>query len=155
KPESRTAVGVDQAEERGAFFIVLPGAVSFEAEKFADAKSGFALAEIGGRNVVASEVVFGQVHSAEAIVFGEVADDVGELKGKAKLFGEIERARIAEAENMRAGKADGPSYAVAVFLEAREGSVGADREIHFSAGDEVVEIARGHVVAENGAGESG
>ena len=43
EPESAAAIGVDQIEKRGAFFVHLPGAVGFEAEKFADAERGFAL----------------------------------------------------------------------------------------------------------------
>jgi hypothetical protein len=44
---------------------------------------------------------------------------------------------------------------IAIFAEAIEGLVVADGEIHFGAGDEVVEIARGHVVAAHGVDERG
>jgi hypothetical protein len=37
EPERAAAFGIDEAEELGAFFVVLPGAVGFEAEEFANA----------------------------------------------------------------------------------------------------------------------
>ena len=46
KPQSATAVDIDQIEEFGAFFVHLPGTVGFEAEKLADAEGGFALCEV-------------------------------------------------------------------------------------------------------------
>jgi len=36
-----------------------------------------------------------------------VANDIGEPKGEAEFFGQVERAGILEAENVRAGEADG------------------------------------------------
>ena len=55
----------------------------------------------------------------------DIANDVGELKGEAELFGEIEGARIAEAEDVRAGEADRAGDAIAIFAQAIEGRIGA------------------------------
>ena len=48
QPQCAAAVRVDQAEQRGAFFVELPGAFGFESEQFANAESGFAAAKILG-----------------------------------------------------------------------------------------------------------
>ena len=56
---------------------------------------------------------------------------------------------------MRAGEADGAGDAIAIFAQAIEGRIGVDGEIHFRAGDQIVEIARGHVVAAHGVDERG
>jgi len=41
EPERAAAFGINEAEEFGAFFVILPGAVGFEAEEFANAERGF------------------------------------------------------------------------------------------------------------------
>src|SRR5262249_32749433 len=46
EPKRCAAVGVDEAEERGALFVGLPGAVSLEAEKLAHSKCGFVLRKV-------------------------------------------------------------------------------------------------------------
>jgi hypothetical protein len=46
KPKRGAAVCIDQIEKLGAFFVHLPGAVGFEAEKFTDAESGFVFCEV-------------------------------------------------------------------------------------------------------------
>ena len=155
EPERAAAFGADEAEEFGALFVILPGAVGFEAEEFANAESGFAAAEVFVHDVVALEIFLRDVDAAERVVVVDVANDVGELEGEAEFFGEVESALIGEAEDVRAGEADGAGDAVAIFAEAVEGGVIANGEIHLGAGDEVVEIARGHVVAAHGVHESG
>ena len=138
-----------------AFFIILPGAIGFEAEEFADAEGGFGLAEILRGNAVARKIFFGEVDAADDVVVVDVADDVGQLKGQAEFFGEVERAGIVEAEDVGAGQADRSGDAIAVFAEAIEGRVGAKSQIHLGAADEIVEVARGHFVALHGVDESG
>ena len=98
KPERAAAICVDQIEKLGAFFVQLPGAIGFEAQQFADAERGFASCEVCGRDAVARQVFFGKIDAAERVVFVDVANNVGELKGEAEFFGEIERARIAESQ---------------------------------------------------------
>src|SRR5262249_7525568 len=124
-------------------------------KKLANAECGFGLREIGWGDVVAGEVVLREIEAAKAMVFGDIANDVGKLEGKAEFFGEIEGTRIAEAENVRASEANGAGHAVAILLEARKGGVGADGEVHFGTGDEVVQIARRHVVSRNGVSKRG
>jgi len=95
------------------------------------------------------------IDAAKRVVVVDVADDVGELESEAEFFGEIEGALFGEAEDVRAGEADGAGYAVAVFAETIECRVIADGEVHFSARDEIVKIARGHFVAAHGVDERG
>ena len=89
KPQSATAVDINQIEEFGAFFIHLPGAVGFEAEKLADAEGGFALCEVLWRNSIACKILIRNVDAAECRVFMYIANDVGELERQAKLFCKI------------------------------------------------------------------
>jgi len=70
----------------------LPGAVGFEAEKFADAEGGCGFCEVAGRDVVARQVFVGNVNAAQRRVFAHIANDVGELEGQAEFFREIEGA---------------------------------------------------------------
>src|SRR5262249_7109207 len=131
EPERSAAFRIDEAKELGAFFVILPGAVGFEAEKLAEAKSGFAGAEIFGLEFVALEIFLRDVDAAERVVVVNVANDVGELEGEAESFGEVERALVGEAEDVRAGEADGTGDAIAIFAEAIEGRIVADGEVHF------------------------
>jgi hypothetical protein len=85
----------------------LPGAVGFEAKKFANAESGFASAEVFGSDVIALQVFLGYIDAAEGVVVVDVANDVGELEGEAEFLGEVERAWIGEAEDVGAGETDG------------------------------------------------
>ena len=80
----------------------------------------------------------------------DVAKDVGELKRKAKFLGEVESAGIGKAEDVRAGQANRACYAIAVFAETIEGRVSLYRQIHFGAGDQIVQVTRGHVVTLHG-----
>jgi len=48
EPERAAAVGVNQVEKLGAFFVILPGAFGLKAKKLAHAECGFATAEIFG-----------------------------------------------------------------------------------------------------------
>src|SRR5579863_6415443 len=139
EPERRTTFGIDEAEEFGAFLIILPSAIGFEAEKFANAEGGFAATEILGRDVIALEILLRDVNAAEGVVVVNVANDVGELEGEAELFGEV----------------DGAGHAVAIFAEAIESRVVADGKVHLGAGDQVVQVARGHFVAAHGIDERG
>src|SRR5262249_17478001 len=145
--------GVDQVEEFGAFFIVLPDAIGFESEEFANAERGFIAAEVFGRDVVASEILVGNVNAAERIVFTNIADDIRELEREAEFFSKVERAGILEAENVSAGEADSAGDAIAIFAKAVKGWIDLDGEVHFCARDEVVEVARGHVVTTDGVRE--
>ena len=43
KPQRAAAIGIDEIEELGAFFVHLPGAIGFEAKKFAYAERGFVI----------------------------------------------------------------------------------------------------------------
>ena len=103
KPERPAAVGINEIEKFGAFFVHLPGAVGFEAKKLADAERSLAFCEVLRRNVVAREVFVGDVDAAECCIFVDIANDVGELEGQTEFFREIESAGIAETENVGAG----------------------------------------------------
>jgi len=48
KPQRAAAVGVDEAEESGAFFVELPGALGFESQQFTNAKSAFVSGQVFG-----------------------------------------------------------------------------------------------------------
>src|SRR5690349_2247891 len=78
-----------------------------------------------------------------------IANDIRELERKAKFFRKVERAWIFETEDVCAGEANSSGNAMAIFAKAVKRRIGLDREIHLGAGDEVVEIAGGHVVALN------
>src|SRR6202044_887868 len=89
----------------------------------------------------------------EGQIGGDVAQDICELEGDAEFFREVRRFRIVEFENVQASETDGAGYAIAIFAEAAEGGVARLGEIHFYAGDQIVEIARRNVVAAQGVGE--
>ena len=73
KPESAAAIGIDEIEQFSAFFIHLPGAVGFKAEQFADTESGFTVCEVLWRDVVAREILIGNVDAAKRGVFVHIA----------------------------------------------------------------------------------
>ena len=54
QPERGAAFAVDQVEQLGAFFVILPGAIGFEAQEFAHAERGFAAAEVFRGDAVAA-----------------------------------------------------------------------------------------------------
>jgi len=54
-----------------------------------------------------------------------------------------------------AGEAHGSRYAVTIFFQAVEGGIRFYCEIHFGAGDQIVQVARGHVEAAHGIDERG
>ena len=56
---------------------------------------------------------------------------------------------------MRAGEAHGPGNAVTIFAQSVEGRIGLDCQIHFSPGNEVVQVARRHIEAVHGVDERG
>ena len=68
QPQRGAALRIDQAQQRGAFVVALPGAICFEAEEFADAKCGFVAAEIFRRDAVALKVFFRKVNAAQGVV---------------------------------------------------------------------------------------
>src|SRR5205823_1421657 len=139
-PYSASAVWLDPAEQGRAFLIKLPSAVRFKTKQLANAESCFAAREIFRRNVVTRKVFFGKIDAAEFVVFVDVADDVGELEGEAKLFGKVEGAGIAETEDVRAGKTDGPGDAVAVFAQTVERGIKADGEHDVGSGRQRVAL---------------
>src|SRR6267378_8602882 len=133
KPQSRAAFGFDEIEERGAFFIAFPGAGGLEAQEFADTEGGCGAGEILGIDVVLREIFVGEIHAAHGVIVANIANDVGQLKGQAKLFGEVEGALVAETKNVSAGETDRASNAIAVLAEAVESCVRLYGEIHFRA----------------------
>ena len=155
KPESSAAIGIDQIEKLGALFVQLPGAISFEAEKFANTQRGFALRKVLRRDTVVREIFLGEIDAAERSVFMDIANNIGELKCQAELFGKIECTRIAETEKMGTGETNRAGDAITIFAKAIEGRIGTDGEIHFRAGDQIVKIARGHVIATHGVDQRG
>ena len=78
---------------------MLPGALGLEAKQFADTESGFGATKVVRRDAVAREIFFGEVDTPKFVVFVDITNDVGELKGEAQLFGEIEGPRVREADN--------------------------------------------------------
>src|SRR5260221_14787895 len=117
KPESGTAFRFDEIEERGTFFIAFPGAGGLEAQEFADAKRGCGASEILGIDVVLREILVGQIDAAHGVIVANIANDVGQLKGQAELFREVQGALVAETENVSASQTDRAGNAIAVFTE--------------------------------------
>ena len=155
EPEGGAAIAIDKIEKFSAFFVVAPGTVGLEAKQFVNTESGFATAEILRGNAEMGKILFGDVDATEGIVLVNVTNDVGELEGQTELFGEVESSWVAEAEDVRAGEADSAGDAVAIFAETVEGGIGADSEVHFGAGDEVVEVACRHMETLHGVHEGG
>ena len=78
-----------------------------------------------------------------------------ELERQAKFLGEVQSAGIVESEDVRAGKADSAGDAIAIFTKAVERRIGMYCQIHFGAGNEIVEIASGQIVTAQGIDEGG
>src|SRR6266478_183527 len=101
------------------------------------------------------KVFFREIDAAEFVVFVGVTDDVGELEGEAEVFREVQGARIAEAEDVSAGKTYRAGHAIAVFAETFERWIGLNGKVHLGAADEVMKIARGHFVTLHGVYQRG
>jgi len=153
QPQRAAAVRIDQIEQFRAFLVGLEGPVGFKAQQLADAERAFFFQKVGRRNAKSREVFLGNIDAAECRVFVHVADDVGELERQAQLFREIQCARVPETENMRAGEADRAGHSITVFAQPVESGIGPDGEVHFGAGDQVVQVARGHAEAAHGVGQ--
>ena len=72
------------------------------------------------------EQIKGEIHAAPLHVFLYIAQNVGQLKGHAGLFGEVFRARVAVSEDADADQADDRCHQVAVAVEVVEGGIGLD-----------------------------
>ncbi len=155
EPKGAAAVSINKIEQIRAFFVDPPGATGFEAENLADAERGFVARKILRRDAIPREVLTGDVNAAERGVFMDITNDVSELKRQTKFLGKVECAGIAIAKNVRAGKTDSSRDTVAIFAQAVEGRVGLDGEVHFRAGDQVMQIPRRHVVAPHGIDKGG
>ena len=135
QPQRATAVFVDQIYERGALLVALPGAIRFKAQEFAYAEGSFAAPEIGVVDIVFGEIFFREIDAACGVVFMDIANDIGELKGQAQFFREIDGARILETKDVGAGESYGARYPVAIFFQAFEGGIGVNGKVHLRAGN--------------------
>src|SRR5437899_7634296 len=87
------------------------------------------------------EGILRQIDASDFIIPTDIAQDVGQLKCEAQLFGQIQGARVAKAKDVKAGEPDRAGDPVAVLAQMVEGGVGGNTEVHLRAGDEIVEVA--------------
>src|SRR5258708_3110218 len=155
EPERGAAVRIDEIEQLRAFFVDPPSAVGFKTKELTYAQCGFVARKILVGDAVPRKILVRDVNAAERGVFVDIPNDVRELKCQAKFLSEVQCARIAVPKNMRARETNSSSDTIAILAEAVEGRIGLDGEVHFRAGDQVVQIARGHVEATHGIDEGG
>ncbi|PYT60759.1 MAG: hypothetical protein DMG35_10480 [Acidobacteria bacterium] len=133
----------------------MPRALRFKTEQFPNSKSRFGAAEILGRDAITGHILFGQINAPALVVFMDVTKNVGDLEGEAELFREIQSACAGETEDVGAGQTDRSGDAIAILAQTFEGRVRANRQIHFRATNEIVQITRGDFVALHGIDEAG
>ena len=75
-------------------------------------------------HVVSGEVFEGQIDATAFGVFGNVAENVGELEGDAGFLGQFFCGRIGVAEDADADEADDRRDEIAILIEIGEGRVG-------------------------------
>ncbi len=70
------------------------------------------------------------------------------------MLGQLQNMRIFETENVHAGEPNRAGHTIAVFLQSLKGRVPRFHQVHFSAGNQIVEIARGNPITLYGVGKS-
>src|SRR5581483_3344966 len=93
----------------------------------------------------AAEVVRRQVDPATVEVFGQVAEDVGQLQRDAGVFGVDLRLLPAKSPNVDARQPDGRRDAVAVAVQGCEVGEVNRVQVHLDAVEHVFEVHRRHV----------
>src|ERR1039458_9641294 len=97
------------------------------------------------RDSMVREILEGQINTVAGGVFGDIAEDVGELESDSGFFGELLRAQIFVTEDANANQADYRCDEVAVSIEIAKGLVGLGRavcgvvKVEGDAGHELVE----------------
>ena len=146
QPQGTAAVGIDQAQQGGTFFIELPGALGFEPEQLSNSERRFAAAKILGRDPITRQIFFGKVQAPELVILVHVADDVRQLERQSQFVSQVQCARIVEAKNMRARQSDSTGHAIAILAQPLERRVGPHGQIHLRSTDQIMQMARGHFV---------
>src|SRR2546427_9541871 len=82
------------------------------------------------------EGILRQIDASDFIIPTDIAQDVGQLKCEAQLFGQIQGARVAKAKDVKAGEPDRAGDPVAVLAQMVEGGVGGNTEVHLRRSEE-------------------
>ncbi len=107
------------------------------------------------RVAAAAQIGQRQIDAAGGGVFLQVAEDVGQLQGDARLPGRLERLGPAKAPDMNARQPHGRRHALAVSLQFVESLVTSRRQIHLDAVDHRQKVFVGDVETANGVGQGG
>jgi uncharacterized low-complexity protein len=92
------------------------------------------------RNAVGGQIFERQIDAVAPGILGHVAQNIGELEGDARLFGQLLGAGIRVAEDANADQANDRGHQIAVTVKTGEGGVGGGRigcsliEVHGHAG---------------------
>src|ERR1700687_4275346 len=97
--------------------IIVPRAFGLKMEHPVEVVVDDPLTKIFLRIAESFEVFQRNVYSAAKCILADISQDVGELKGDACEFGQLQGLGIAEAENVQANQTDDGRHAVAVRVK--------------------------------------
>src|SRR5437879_9209035 len=121
----------------------MPARAPIQTEPVPEDKAGVRAGRIPGESRLTGHNLLGQINAPALVVFMDVTKNVGDLEGEAELFREIQSACAGETEDVGAGQTDRSGDAIAILAQTFEGRVRANRQIHFRATNEIVQITRG------------
>ena len=123
--------------------VELAGAGGLEGHQLAEVVGVLGVEDLPGRHVEALQLVDRQVDATAAGVLAHVADDVGELEGKAEVVGVFERLAVGVAEDLGRQQADHAGHPVAVEVEGLPVEVAGLVEVHLHAVDDFEQLLHG------------
>ena len=76
------------------------------------------------------EIFLRKIDTSHPVVFGDVAQNIRQLKRDPEFFRKFEGSRITESENVGATLSDGSGDAIAILSQEIERGIAVEIEIH-------------------------